>query len=105
MTKQIINGKMYNTDTAKCVAAWENGKFRNNCWYSGFALYQKKTGEFFIDSNREGDYPSCFGESFNYDKEQTFNYIIPISVDEAKLCVERYCTAETYIKLFGDVEE
>ena len=45
--KKIINGKKYDTDTAKCVGHDSfgcRGDFRY--WFE--QLYQKQTGEFFI---------------------------------------------------------
>lgn len=31
--------------------------------------------------------------------------IVPISEDEAKTWIERYCDVDTYVELFGAVEE
>lgn len=39
--KKIINGKVYDTNTAKLIGSWD-----------AETLYQKKTGEFFLFGNR-----------------------------------------------------
>ena len=46
--KKIINGKLYNTETAKKLA-----EYSNDCTWSDFrcleeALYRKRTGEYFL---------------------------------------------------------
>ena len=46
--KKIINGKMYNTETAKEIGSWNNGRYRSDFYYVGETLYKKKTGELFV---------------------------------------------------------
>ena len=46
--KKFINGRLYDTDTAKELAAIDNGYGAGNAFYSKTALFQKKTGEYFI---------------------------------------------------------
>lgn len=72
--KKIINGKMYDTETAKHIGD------RNNCE----ALYQKKTGEFFLYSE---------------------SGITPLSFDEAREWAESKLDADVYIEIFGEPEE
>lgn len=48
--KKIINGKTYNTDTAKKIAVKEYGDSTKDLFYSERSLYQKKDGEYFIHS-------------------------------------------------------
>ena len=50
--KKVINGKMYNTDTAKRMADWSYG-YPGNFEYYEEELYKKKTGEFSF-MEREG---------------------------------------------------
>lgn len=99
--KKIINGKMYNTETAKLIGDWYDyypGDFR----YVREELYVKKTGEYFIYgvggamsryAERDGD-GRCGGCA-----------IVPYTVSEAKEWVEKYCSADTYIEIFGEPEE
>ena len=45
--KKIINGKVYDTDTAKLIGSWDNGIYGDLDSVSE-DLYRKRTGEFFI---------------------------------------------------------
>ena len=45
---KIINGKKYNTDTAKMVGDYDNNQPTNDFYYFAEELYRKKTGEFFL---------------------------------------------------------
>lgn len=50
--KRIINGKIYNTNTAIRIAHWDNGKYQN--YFNNYAynsLYKTKKGQFFATGN------------------------------------------------------
>ena len=99
--RKIINGKMYNTETATMVAERESG-FVSDFAHFTESLYLKKTNEFFLHG--EG------GPASRYCEHAMGGYvggesIIPLTVDEAKEFVEKYAEVETYIDLFGEVEE
>lgn len=83
--KKIINGKVYDTNTAKEICQKEPIEYQNDLQYSCMTLYRKKTGEFFLHifSNKSG------------------NQIEPISFNDAKSFVEEYGTSEQYEELFG----
>lgn len=46
--KKIIDGKTYNTETAKKIAEWDNGLSYNDFDYRSEELYRKRTGEYFL---------------------------------------------------------
>ena len=46
--KKIINGKLYDTDTAKVVGFYENARSRGDFSHMEETLYKKRTGEFFL---------------------------------------------------------
>ncbi len=46
--KKVINGKMYNTDTAKEIESYTNGLSWTDFNFICKTLYQKRTGEYFI---------------------------------------------------------
>ena len=46
--KEVINGKTYNTETAKEIARWDNGLPYDHFCYRSEALYRKRTGEYFL---------------------------------------------------------
>ncbi|MDE6675529.1 MAG: hypothetical protein K2K19_12100, partial [Acetatifactor sp.] len=47
--KQIINGKMYDTETAQEIGCGCNGMSCDDLWFVEETLYRKKNGEFFLD--------------------------------------------------------
>lgn len=95
--KKIINGKLYNTETAKLVANWWNGlgvsDFRN-CEES---LYLKKTGEFFLYGEGGGlsPYAEHFGSGWGYGKK-----ITPLTEEEARQWAESHMEADEYLKIW-----
>ena len=46
--KKNINGKTYNTETAKKIAEWDNGLSYNDFDFCSEELYCKRTGEYFL---------------------------------------------------------
>ena len=46
--KKIINGRLYNTESAKKVGYYNNGRIYNDFSFFEETLYRKRTGEFFL---------------------------------------------------------
>ena len=46
--KRVINGKLYNTETAEEVFTWENHYYRNDFHYCEETLYRTQKGAFFV---------------------------------------------------------
>lgn len=46
--KRVINGKMYNTDTAEEVAAWDNGIYGRDFRTCEKRLFLTKKGQYFV---------------------------------------------------------
>ena len=100
--KKIIDGKLYNTETAKAIgSAWDypQGDFR----HFDETLYKSRKGRFFLAgkggpmthySRRCSDGSTCGGAN-----------IIPITEEEAREWCEKNCSLETYIAVFGKIEE
>ena len=99
--KKVINGKMYDTDTAKCVASWSDG-YPGDLDYCSESLSRKRTGEFFIygDGGPRSPYSLTRGSEICGDCA-----IIPYSEAEARLWVEEHCDGDKYVEIFGAVEE
>lgn len=100
--KKIINYKMYNTDTATEVASYCNGYSCGDFRHVQETLYRKKTGEFFLYG--------CGGAMTMYSTPSGDDWtggedITPLTDGDAKIWVMEYCDADTYITLFGEVEE
>lgn len=83
--KKIIKGKVYDTDTAKKVG-YDNDQPAGN-WEE--YLYQKKTGEFFVQH-----WDAWNGGS-----------IQPISYSDAQEWLEKHGSAEQYEAVFGAPDE
>ena len=80
--KKVINGRSYNTETAKELGYQTNGYANNDFYFTGETLYRKKTGEFFLYG--EGGAYSIYGRDFGMSRGSG-KKIIPLSEDEAKI--------------------
>ena len=104
--KKIINGRLYDTETAKWLASWENECYCNDFAWCCEALYRKRTGEYFLHGKGGGlskyASPVCGGG-------WTFGEAIrALSEEQARMWAEEKLCAEEYAKLFGiipDAEE
>lgn len=100
--KKIINGKVYDTDTAKALGTWSKGDGWRDFSYREETLYRKKTGEFFLHG--EG------GPATNY-AERVGNAwtggsaIVPMEFSEARAWAEEKLGADEYEAIFGAVAE
>lgn len=95
--KAVINSKLYDTKTAQYIGG------KANYWHASnrSSLYRKKTGEYFIYNVLCG----CLPDSMKALMAKQKNSIIPLTEEEAKALVEEWCSADTYIQLFGEVDE
>lgn len=100
LTRKVINGKLYDTATAKKLAEWdENGADSIN--YISEALYRKKTGEFFVfgDGGANTKYARISrSKSFEPGSE-----IIPLSLAQAKAWASDHLSHHEYDDIFGDI--
>ena len=100
--KKIINGRMYNTDTAELVGEWDNGHSYTDFNYCKEALYRKKTGEYFLHGKGGARSRWCeWGGNCVCDGEG----IIPLTITMAKEWAECNLSADEYEEIFGEVEE
>lgn len=102
MAKKIIGGKMYNTETAKQLAYWNNGYTRSDFNFTEEALYLKKTGEYFLYGH--GGAMSSYSESYGTSRCGGEGFT-PLTEEGAKHWAEAHLEADEYIAIFGDVEE
>lgn len=101
--KKIINGKVYDTETAKCVGRRENGRYASDFEWFAEALYQKRTGEFFLHG--EGGPMSKYAESAGNNCWTGGQSIIPLTYEAAHKWAEKNITADEYEAIFGPVLE
>jgi len=82
--KKIIGGKVYNTDTAECMA--DEDISLDNFYSTSEALYVTATGNWFLhgESSAGGAYSHWSGDSCGYGED-----IIPLTVDQVIAWAER----------------
>lgn len=98
--EKIIDGKRYDTDKAKWCGEWYNGE-------SGVhriveTLYQKKTGEYFLQGDGEAD--TKYSKHIGNNQFVGTIKLIPLSDAEAHAWAEAHLSAEMISKIF-DVED
>lgn len=100
--KKIINGKRYDTKTAKELNSYSYGYPRDfEHWEE--TLYRKNTGEYFLYG--EGGPSSKYAESAGGNSWTGGEKIIPLSLEEAKQWAEKHLDGDEYEEIFGAVEE
>ena len=99
--KKIINGRLYNTDTAILLGSWTNGCSSSDFHYCTEDLYQKKSGEYFLHGS--GGALSIYGKHCG-DGICGGDNIIPMTERAVKVWAEAHLTADRYMELF-EVEE
>ena len=100
--KKIINGRRYDTKTARLVG-FTYYSMPGNLDYWCEDLYLKRTGEYFIhgQGGPMSKYSKRTGEN-----EWSYGHVIrPLSLDEAKAWAEKHLSGEEYEKIFGKVQE
>lgn len=95
--KKVINGKIYDTDTAKHIGYYSaDGSQSDFVWYEE-DLYRKRTGEFFLCGH--GGAASPYGRSSG-DSSVGGSAIIPLSWEAAREWAENRLTADEYLEHF-----
>jgi hypothetical protein len=101
--KKVINGSLYNTETAQCLGYVEPaGSNQRDFNYYCETFYRTKSGKYFLHGEGHGNsrYGEWHGNSGGWGEK-----IMPLTVDEAKEWAEENLTGEEYIKIFGEPEE
>lgn len=101
--KKIINGKMYDTDTAKKIGFRSNGGSWRDFSHLEETLFRKKNGEFFLFG--EGGAMTKYSVSCGQNEWSGGEKIVPMTYEEASDWAERYLDADEYTAIFGDVSE
>lgn len=101
--KKIINGKVYDTSTAKKCGEYEPNPYRSDFNWFCEELYQKKTGEFFLYG--EGNAASPYSKSCGQNEWCGSEAIKPMAYAEAQEWAEKHLDGDDYITIFGDPEE
>ena len=101
--KKIINGKVYDTETAKELAYWENMPDVRDFHQFCERLYRKKTGEFFLHG--EGGPMTQYAQTVGANSWSGGERIMPMTFAEAKAWAEEHLDGEEYEVIFGEVTE
>lgn len=101
--KKIINGRMYDTNTANGVGEWESSYgYTDFHWYQE-KLFRKRTGEYFLYG--EGNAASPYRRAVEQNCWTGSEDIKPLTVEEARIWAEEHLTADEYETEFGEVSE
>ena len=100
--KKIINGKMYNTETATELGEFWNGLSASDFRNLSETLYRKKNGEFFLygQGGAMTEYSQPVGDMTGGGEK-----IIPFTEEQARHWAEEKLDADEYIEIFGEPEE
>lgn len=100
--KKIINGKVYDTDTARDMGSDSFGNYGDFSHWTE-TLYQKRTGEYFLHG--EGGPMSRYAETIGQNQWSGGEKIIPLSPAKAREWAEEHLSADEYEAAFGLPDE
>lgn len=95
--KKIIDGKLYDTETAKEIGEYSYGAI-NDFRYFSETLYKTKNGNYFMYG--EGGALSQYAEVSEFGKCGGCA-IVPYTEEEAQKWAEDYLDVDEYLKIFG----
>lgn len=101
--KKVINGKRYDTDTAREMASASSTEGRSDFHWWEETLYRKSTGEFFLYG--QGGPASRYAESCGQNQWSGGSRIMPVSLETAQKWAEEHLDADDYEEIFGAIEE
>ena len=101
--KKIVNGKVYDTETAALVGEWDNGKLDDRLYICSEDLYRKRTGEFFLRGF--GGPGSKYAVSAGNSSWSGGEKIIPLTYEAAQKWAAEHLDGDAYEQIFGAVEE
>lgn len=97
--KKIIQGKLYDTTTAKALGTWQNAGSWSDFNHMEETLYRKRTGEFFLMG--EGGPMTKYAVSVEQNSWIGGSKIIPITAANARKWAEDHLSADEYAAIFG----
>ena len=97
--KKIIDGKLYDTETAKEMGSWSNAGGWRDFSHMEETLYRKRTGEYFLFG--EGGPMSKYAVSQGQNSWSGGREIIPLTAANAREWAEEKLSADEYAEIFG----
>lgn len=101
--KKIIDGKVYDTDTARFIGKWSNGCYGGDYNYVYEELYCKRTGEYFLYG--EGGAGTVYSEMVGSNSWSSGEDIELLTYNEAREWAEEHLTADDYLDEFEAIPE
>jgi len=101
--KKVIEGKLYNTETAKFLGSWNNGYYANDLPYCYEALYYTKSGAYFLFGT--GGPMSKYSVTRGDNSWSGSDQINAMSPTAAREWAEEHLTADEYSEALGEPEE
>lgn len=100
---KVIQGKKYDTQTAKLIGAYETNELENSdVWYRE-ELYQKQNGEFFLTG--QGGCKTQYAVPSTTLDFKAGEKLEPLVVEEAEMWCEEHLSGDEYEKIFGMITE
>lgn len=101
--RKIIQGKVYDTDSAKLVGGWDNGMWDSDFDLEMEELYRKRTGEYFLYGS--GGARTKFAQSDGYNSWTGGSVITPLTYEQAESWAQDNLKAKEYEAEFGTPQE
>jgi len=101
--KKVINGALYNTETARLIGTYSNGGSWRDFSHFEESLYRTKAGKYFLHG--EGGPMTKYAKSVGNNEWSGGEHIEPLTPAAAREWAEEHLTAEEYIAEFGEPEE
>ena len=100
--KKVIKNKLYDTEKAKFLGEFQNMEDIQNRSYIREALYQKKTGEYFLYGTGGADtrYAESVGARWTGGEK-----ILPMDYDAAQRWANENLSSEDYDEIFGTIAD
>ena len=100
--KKVINGKLYNSETAKLLGE-DSYSHPGDLAYWSEKLYKKRTGEFFLYG--EGGPMSRYAQTTGQNEWSGGEQIQPMTAENARQWAEKHLSADEYGSIFGEITE
>lgn len=101
--KKIIDGKIYNTETADLLYSDDNGLGHSDFNFVDETLYKTKKGKYFVHG--EGGAMTDYGKNTWGNARCAGEDILPLSTQEAIALLEKYNAHEVLLSEFSDYIE
>lgn len=101
--KKVIDGKRYDTDSAKRLGCWESDQDYRGLYHEEEELYRTKAGNYFLYCY--GGAASQYSKKTGPNEWSSNELIQPISEERARKWAEDHLDGDAYEMIFGAVDE